>query len=142
MSSDVLQHWDVCPGWHRVWDHGQATAGPSTEKFQCSCAPSTVSAIHSTAETCRLVMSASQSPSDFQQSVFTIVCFHSLAPSVTVRPQGSSPYKKADILASGATVTAKGRSVAAGPSTAPTVAAPASSEDASRMQVRYRRLHT
>ncbi|XP_021933563.1 neogenin isoform X2 [Zootermopsis nevadensis] len=60
-----------------------------------------------------------------------------VAPSVTVRPQGSSPYKKADILASGAAVSAKGRSVAPGPSTAPTVTAPASSEDASRMQPSY-----
>jgi hypothetical protein len=62
----------------------------------------------------------------------------SLAPSVTVRPQGSSPYKKAGILASGAAVTAKGRTVTPGPSTAPTVAAPITSEDVSRIQVRFR----
>jgi hypothetical protein len=78
----------------------------------------------------------------FQNSMFRIICFHFLAPSVTVRPQGSSPYKKADILASGAAVTAKGRSVVPGPSTAPTVVAPASSEDAARMQVRFRQLST
>lgn len=78
----------------------------------------------------------------FQNSMFRIMCSHSVAPSVTVRPQGSSPYKKADILASGAAVTAKGRNVAPGPSTAPTVSATTSSEDASRMQVRLRQLST
>jgi hypothetical protein len=75
-----------------------------------------------------------------QISMFKMIWFHFLAPSVTVRPQGSSPYKKAGILASGAAVTAKGRTVTPGPSTAPTVAAPTTSEDVSRMQVRFRQL--
>jgi len=30
---NVLQYRDICPGWCWVRDHGQATAGPSTEKF-------------------------------------------------------------------------------------------------------------
>jgi hypothetical protein len=72
-------------------------------------------------------------------SMFKMSWFCSSAPSVTVRPQGSSPYKKAGILASGAAVTAKGRTVTPGPSTVPTVAVPTTSEDVSRMQVRFRR---
>lgn len=55
MIVNVLQYRDVCPGWCRVRDHGQATAGPSTEKFQCSCTTSTVGAFHPSTETCRLV---------------------------------------------------------------------------------------
>jgi hypothetical protein len=61
---------------------------------------------------------------------------------VTVRPQGSSPYKKAGILASGAAVPAKGRTIAPGPPTAPTVAAPTTSEDVSKIQVMFRELST
>lgn len=71
----------------------------------------------------------------FLTSMFKVICFHSIAPSVTIRPQGSSPYKKAGILASGAAVPAKGRTIAPGPSTAPTVAVPSTAEDVSKIQV-------
>jgi len=81
-------------------------------------------------------------PEYFLPSMFKIICFHPLAPSVTIRPQGSSPYKKAGILASGAAVPAKGRTIAPGPSTAPAVAVTATSEDVSKIQVTIRHLST
>ncbi|XP_069703629.1 neogenin isoform X2 [Periplaneta americana] len=63
-----------------------------------------------------------------------------VAPAVTVRPQGSSPYKKAGILAAGATVTAKSRSTAAAPNITPAAAASSTATDeasSSRMQPSY-----
>ncbi|PSN38934.1 hypothetical protein C0J52_08943 [Blattella germanica] len=65
-----------------------------------------------------------------------------VAPAVTVRPQGSSPYKKAGVLAS-ASVPSKGRSSvsAPGPSTAAATAVPvpttSTSEESSRIQPSY-----
>lgn len=53
VSVNVLQYWDIHTGWSRFWDHGQTTTGPSTEEFQCSCTPSTVSTLHSSTKTCR-----------------------------------------------------------------------------------------
>ncbi|KAJ9593720.1 hypothetical protein L9F63_014731, partial [Diploptera punctata] len=67
-----------------------------------------------------------------------------VAPSVTVRPQGSSPYKKAGILAPGAvtsktrsSISTPGPSITPTPAPAPAPATASTSEETSRLQPSY-----
>ena len=52
---DTLQHWYGSYGWCWFRHYGQETAGASAQELQCTCPPSTVCALHPSAETCRSV---------------------------------------------------------------------------------------